>query len=219
LEVIIMRHRHRHRQRQEPVRRRSRAGRLRVVAAAGLAAVAALAAGCSSAASQHGPGSAPVASLSGHSAAASSGQPLTQQQGDQDLISFTRCMRGHGVQMSDPFHRPGHVGLTVDLPERGPATSAAYAACTHFIAAIISAKAAGAAAQAAPRLAALTRYARCMRSHDISMLDPTPQGELNLGTVPGITSDFGRYSPQFRAADASCRHLLPAGVRDDGSGP
>ena len=58
-----------------------------------------------------------------------------------------------------------------------------------------------------------------MRSHDINMLDPTQLGELNLGHVPGITSDFGRYSPQFRAADAACRHLLPAGVHDDGTGP
>jgi hypothetical protein len=51
------------------------------------------------------------------------------------------------------------------------------------------------------------------------MLDPTRFGDLNLGHVPGITSDFGRYSPQFRAADAACRHFLPAGVRDDGTGP
>ena len=71
----------------------------------------------------------------------------------------------------------------------------------------------------AAELAAFTNYARCMRAHDISMLDPTPQGQLNLGNVPGITSDFGRYSPQFRAADSACRHLLPAGVRDDGTGP
>jgi hypothetical protein len=82
-----------------------------------------------------------------------------------------------------------------------------------------TAKQAGAAARAAPHLAALTRYAQCMRSHDINMLDPTPLGELNLGHVPGITSDFGRYSPQFRVADAACRHFLPAGIRDDGTGP
>jgi hypothetical protein len=182
-------------------------------------AAAAVLAGCSSGASQ-GPGSAPVASVSGHGGGAvAAGQPLTQQQSDQDMISFTRCMRGHGVQMSDPFHRPGHAGLTLDLPTRDSATSAAYAACTHFIAAILQDKSAGAAAQAAPHLAALTRYAQCMRSHDISMLDPTAQGQLNLGSVPGITSDFGRYSPQFRAADAACRHLLPAGIRDDGTGP
>ncbi len=182
-------------------------------------AAASVLAGCSSGGSQ-GPGSAPVASVSGHGgSAAAASQPLTQEQSDQGMISFTRCMRSHGVQMSDPYHRPGNAGLTLDLPTRDSATSAAYAACTHFIQATINMKAAGAASQAAPHLAALTRYAQCMRSHDINMLDPTPQGELNLGTVPGITSDFGRYSPQFRAADAACRHLLPAGIRDDGSGP
>ena len=81
-----------------------------------LAGVAVLAAGCSSA---PGPGSAPVASLSGP-ATASAAQALTTQQGDQNIISFTRCMRGHGVQMSDPVHRPGHAGLSVDMPSRGP---------------------------------------------------------------------------------------------------
>jgi len=202
---VIMRH-----------RLRPGAGRA-VAAAAALAGVAVLAAGCSSAA--RGPGSAPVASLSGRASASPSAQPLTERQSDQDMISFARCMRSHGVQMSDPFHRPGHAGLSIDMPERGPATNAAYAACTHFIQAITDIKQAGAASQAAPNLGALTRYAQCMRSHDISMLDPTPQGELNLGNVPGITSDFGRYSPQFRAADAACRHFLPAGTRDDGTGP
>ena len=96
---------------------------------------------------------------------------------------------------------------------------AAFAACTHYIQPIIAAKAAGQASGAAPELAALTRYAQCMRDHDISMLDPTPQGDLSLGNVPGISADFGRYSPQFHAADASCRRLLPATVHDDGTGP
>ena len=130
-----------------------------------LVAAAVLASGCSSAASS----GAPVASLSGHATAGSgsSGQALTQQQSDQDMISFTRCMRSHGVQMSDPYHRPGNTGLTLDLPTRDSATGAAYAACTHFIQATISMKAAGMASQAAPHLAALTRYAQCMRSHDI----------------------------------------------------
>jgi hypothetical protein len=199
------------------MRHRLRPGAGRVVAAAVLAGAAVLAAGCSSAA--RGPGSAPVASLSGTGQATPAAQPLTQRQGDQNIISFTRCMRGHGVQMSDPVHRPGHAGLFIDMPSRSPATNAAYAACIHFIQANIEAKEAGAASQAAPHLAALTRYAQCMRSHDINMLDPTPDGGLNLGNVPGITSDYGRYSPQFRAADAACRRFLPAGVRDDGTGP
>ena len=65
----------------------------------------------------------------------------------------------------------------------------------------------------------MLNFTRCMRARDIAMLDPTSYGELNLGRVPGISGDFGRYSPQFRAADAACRHLLPAGVHDDGTGP
>src|SRR5712691_10786402 len=117
-------------------RLRPGAGRLSVVVLAG---VAVLATGCSSAA--RGPGSAPVASLSGSASASPPARALTQARSDQDMISLDRCMRGHGVQMSDPVHRPGHAGLSIDLPTRDSATSAAYAACTHFIQGIIQDKA------------------------------------------------------------------------------
>jgi hypothetical protein len=170
-----------------------------------LLAAAVLAAGCSSAGPPGG-SSAP-------------GRPPGTLQSDREMVAFAGCMRRHGVQMSDPAHRPGHTGLSIDLPTRDSATRLAYAACTHFIQPIISAKQAGAASQAAPHLAALTRYARCMRAHDINMLDPTSYGALNLGTVPGISASFGRYSPQFRSADAACRRLLPRGVHDNGTGP
>jgi hypothetical protein len=175
-----------------------------------------LLAGCSSGSGHATPA---VASLPGHSASALAGQPLTQQQSDQDMVAFARCMRSHGVQVPDPFHRPGHAGLSLDIPSRGPATNAAFAACTHYLQPIMAAKAAGQASVAAPELAALTRYARCMRDHDIAMLDPTSFGAVNLGHVPGISNDYGRYSPQFRAADQACRHFLPANVHDDGTGP
>jgi hypothetical protein len=141
-------------------------------------------------------------------------------QGDQAMVSFTRCMRNHGIQMSDPFHQPGHTGLSIDLPQQTAVTRPAFAACNHYIASLEQAKAAGAAAQSAANLPALTRYAACMRAHDINMLDPTAQGVLSLGDVPGMASnDFGRNSPQFRSADTACRHLLPTGVADDGTGP
>ncbi len=160
-----------------------------------------------------------VASLPGHSAGAGKAPALTTAQSDRDMISFARCMRGHGVQMSDPFHRPGHSGLSISLPSQTAASRPAFAACTHFIQPIISMKQAAAATVSAPHLHALTQYAECMRGHDINMLDPTSYGALNLGTVPGMTSNFGRYSPQFRSADVACRHFLPAGVHDDGTGP
>jgi hypothetical protein len=128
-------------------------------------------------------------------------------------------MRQHGVAMSDPTHLPGHTGLSIELPTQNSATSTAYASCNHFIAKSVAAKKAAGAAQAAPNLQSLTHYAECMRRHDISMPDPAADGQLNLGPVAGLTSQFGRYSPQFRLADSACRHLLPPGTRDDGTGP
>ena len=179
-----------------------------------LPATALAVAACSS-----GPGTPQVAHLPGHAAHSPAAGQLTVAQSDKDMVDFARCMRGHGVQMHDPYHRAGHSGLSIELPGQTAANRPAFAACTHFLQPIIAMKNAGAAAQAAPELPALTDYARCMRAHDINMLDPTPEGELNLGRVPGIASDFGRYSPQFRAADGACRHFLPASVHDNGSGP
>ena len=180
---------------------------LAAVAIAGLVATA-----CSS-----GPGTPSVASLPGHTTTTQSGGA---SKGDQDMVDFAHCMRAHGVQVSDPVHLPGHSGLSFgDLPPKSVTTQPAYDACNHFVQGLVEAKKAEGATQAAPHLQALTNYAQCMRNHDIDMLDPNPQGSLNLGNVPGITSNYGRYSPQFRAADSACRHLLPVGVHDDGSGP
>ena len=190
-----------------------------LLAAIPLVALAgALAAGCSPG-TPSGAGATAVASLPGHDSGSSRSGTLTPAQSDQDMIDFTRCMRAHGVQMPDPYHRAGHQGLSLDLPSPAAASRSADSACNHYMEPIIQAKEAGAAERAAPHLAALSHYAQCMRSHDISMLDPNPYGGLELGNVPGITSGFGRYSPQFRAADSACRHLLPAGIHDDGTGP
>ena len=201
---------------QHQVKRRKTTARRVVAVLMGVMAAGVFAAACSSS-----PSSPAVASLPGHGSAAGGGAAgqLTQAQSDQGMVSFARCMRAHGVNMPDPFHRPGHAGLSIDTPPRDRATRAGYAACTHFIQPTINMKQAHQQALAAPRLHALTNYAQCMRAHDIAMLDPTALGQLNLGNVPGISSDFGRNSPQFRAADAACRHLLPAGVADNGTGP
>ena len=62
---------------------------------------------------------------------------------DQAFLEFTACMRRHGVQMADPYHRSGHAGLTLDLPEKTPATTTAYSSCNHLITSIEAMKAAG----------------------------------------------------------------------------
>ena len=166
----------------------------------------------------------PVASLPGQGGSTTTTPVLSESaqkaRSDQAMVDFARCMRAHGVNVPDPAHVAGHSGLTLQVPAQTASTAAAYNACNHFIAALEKGKGGpGGPSISAADLAARTNYARCMRSHDIDMLDPDRYGNLNLGNVPGINNDFGRYSPQFRVADSACRHLLPAGVHDDGSGP
>ncbi len=201
--------------RRPPVTRRSQ--RLAAIAAAGL--VGLLAAACGSPATTP-----PIASVPGHGGSTATTLPLSKAQQialeDQANVNFAHCMRSHGVNFPDPWHVAGHPGLTAEIPVRTNANRSAYNACIHYIAA--SAGAEGGPPPppiAAAKLAALTNYARCMRAHDISMLDPDQYGYLNLGNVPGMTHDFGRYSPQFRSADTACRHLLPTGTQDKGLGP
>jgi hypothetical protein len=146
--------------------------------------------------------------------------------GDRAFLAFTACMRRHGVHMRDPYHRAGHAGLTLDFPTKTPPMLRAYGHCGHLIASVVAMKEAGLAArqsqlspqQATDRHLGLLHYARCMRGHGIPMLDPDANGNLNLGNVPGIAG-VGRYTPLFRRADHTCRSLLPAGVRDNGTGP
>ena len=172
-----------------------------------IACLTALLAACSS-----GQASRSVASLPGTTAATPSG--LSQARQSQELVSFARCMRGHGVSMPDPQQgKPYAIPVGSDA-----ATVTAMRACGHLLPPVETGTGNG-GGQVAAEMPALIAYARCMRAHDIAMLDPNSSGSLNLGQVPGISNDFGRYSPQFRAADQACRHLLPAGVHDDGTGP
>jgi len=171
----------------------------------GAAAAAALLAGCGSG-SNATTGSASESGAALHS--------------DRGMVQFASCMRAHGINMSDPFHRPGHSGLTIEPPEQGPATAAGYTACGHYLEATIELKQRAAEPRITPAVRlGLIHYAECMRGHAVPMLDPNAIGGLSLGNVPGISNGVGRYSPQFRAADTACRHLLPASISDNGTGP
>jgi hypothetical protein len=182
-----------------------------------LTLLGAVAAACSSS-----PPGRTVASVpGGPAAAATAGAGTSSASSDQHIVDYTHCLRAHGVNEPDPRNEThnGKTGLSFVVPPSTASNHAALTACNHFIASLIAAKLSGANHELASWLPSLVRYASCMRNHDVPMLDPGPQGQLNLGNVPGITSDFGRYSPQFRAADAACRHLLPSAVHDDGTGP
>ena len=153
-----------------------------------------------------------VASLPSHTAHPPA--TLTQAQQFHRLVQFAECMRSHGIDVPDPQGTSFQIPVATD-----PATTAALRACQHWLPSLNTSTGGSQNSRLATELPGLIAYARCMRAHDIAMLDPNSFGALNLGQVPGITNDFGRHSPQFRAADAACRSLLPAGIHDDGTGP
>jgi hypothetical protein len=163
---------------------------------------------CACSSGQSAPG---VASLPSSSHSATT---LTKAQQFQRLVQFAECMRSHGIDVPDPQ------GISFQIPvATDPATAAALRACQHWLPSLSSGGGITPNADLVAELPHLIAYARCMRAHDIAMLDPNSFGVLNLGPVPGINNDFGRNSPQFRSADTACRVLLPAGVHDDGTGP
>jgi hypothetical protein len=139
---------------------------------------------------------------------------------DRQMIRYAVCMRGHGAHVPDPTHIPGHNGLSLNISGgKTPAFQRADRSCGRYIASLVALKEQGARATLTEsRRLGLVHYAECMRQHGIPMLDPDQFGTLNLGNVPGISA-VGRYTPVFRHADQACRSLLPAGVRDNGSGP
>jgi hypothetical protein len=185
-----------------------RGGKGLAAAMAALAPAIALAI-CACSAGQPGAG---VASLPSRSARPPTN--LSQAQEFHRLVEFAQCMRSHGIDVPDPQGDSFRIPVAAD-----PATAAAMRACRQWLPNLNTSSGAGPNGDLAAEMPHLIAYARCMRGHDIAMLDPNSFGALNLGQVPGITNDFGRYSPQFRAADAACRNLLPAGVHDDGTGP
>jgi hypothetical protein len=52
-------------------------------------------------------------------------------------------------------------------------------------------------------------YSRCMRAHGITKYpDPDKNGDIGINGGPGTGLDPN--SPQFKAADQACKHLMPA---------
>ena len=159
-----------------------------------------LAAGC-------GGGSRPpsVAQLGSTTASASSGEGslVTPQQEVTMDVAYAACLDKHGIQVQ--AMRTG--GLTWVAGAPGPGSPQA-AAAERDCKSVLPKGGLGDAptpTQTAQALAQLLRYAKCIRAHGVlSFPDPTSQG-LRISPSSGLNLD----SPQFRAAEKSCRNESP----------
>jgi hypothetical protein len=138
------------------------------------------------------------------------GQPqrASRQQQQQQALAYARCMRQHGINMSDPQIIADR--LVLRPPPKSPKVQAAVQACRQYLP----------NGGQPPALTAQERqqavaFARCMRLRGINMPDPQfPGNRLVQEFPPGME----RGDPRLRAAVQACQQFLPADKRGGGGG-
>jgi hypothetical protein len=174
---------------------RWRAGPVAAVAAG----LALLAAGCAKESSGTAVASLPSASPSASQSAGQTGDP----------VKYSRCIRSHGVpKFPDPS---ANGGLSIDASKlgvdpRGPVYKAAEEACKSLRPRGGPPPDPKAAAEAQQQVLA---YSRCMRSKGIKNY-PDPKF-TDGGAKVELPRNLNPNSPQFKAADTACKHLMPQG--------
>jgi hypothetical protein len=153
-------------------------GKARMVAAAALAAVAACSGGSS------------------NSVTSSAGNP------NKGALAYARCMRSHGISDFPDPNAQGGFSAPNNMNPNTPQYAAANNDCKSLT------------GSATPppynpaTVAALVKYAECMRAHGISDFpDPNAQGHLDINAKPG--SDLSPGNPRYTAANRACAADLP----------
>jgi hypothetical protein len=187
------------------------------VLAAGLGALALVAAGCG------GPAAPPVAGIgtrttstaptvAGCSRTGCSSAGASQRL-EAQALKYSECMRAHGLaDFPDPTLGPnGLPGFSMndsgDLNAQSPQFQAAKDACKNDLPDL------GAPPTRQDEVGAALEYTRCMRSHgEPDFPDPDGRGVIRITSTTGILAPS---SPQFRKAQAACQSL-DAGFGEEG---
>jgi hypothetical protein len=133
----------------------------------------------------------------------------------QARLNLAKCMRAHGVNVPDP-PATGGIGANGPGPSAGvlralqssPNTQSALQACAQYRSQAFP-FASNNSAQRAQFQQELVKFARCMRSHNIDIPDPSTSGSGGFGLQLKIPSSQ-RNSPAFQSAFQACRSTLPA---------
>lgn len=148
-------------------------------------------------------GSSNSSSTAGTAAGGGRGSPA-QSQTSAKLEQFAQCMRSHGEPTFPDPTAQGRFVLPATLSTGSPQFQAADQACKS----LAPAGALSGQPPTAQQLSEALRFVHCMRAHGVNLPDPTPQGSFaNKLQASGVNPN----TPQFAAALASCRTLLPAG--------
>jgi hypothetical protein len=134
------------------------------------------------------------------SSASGASSQATKAQVQQNAVTFSGCMRSHGVSN---FPDPGR-GFKYELAPstpHSPAFGSAYAVCRHLLP---GDGVPGQEAEHSPaQIAVFVAFARCIRSHGFpSFPDPNSSGELTHEMVAG--AGINLHQPAVLQAGDAC---------------
>ena len=131
-----------------------------------------------------------------------------EQQAEDAMLAYTKCMREQGVDIRDP--EPGERGLKMVAPPQGVSPEEmreAEEACRKHLEAIEPPELSDEQRQELEEAA--LAHARCMREHGIDMPDPTFGDDGRIQQMVDRASGVDPEDPDFREAEEACRDELP----------
>jgi hypothetical protein len=153
-----------------------------------------------------------LAAVAAAACSGGSARSATSGSGDPNsaALAFARCMRSHGITDFPDPNAQGGFSAPNGMNVKSPQYAAANNAC----------KSLDGSATPPPynpaTVAALVKYADCMRAHGLSWFpDPDARGHLDVSFPKGT----GPGNPQYTAANKACSAGLPGGGGSGGNGP
>lgn len=149
---------------------------------------------------------------------AASGTPV--KSGDEAQLAFAKCMRDHGINVSDPDSQ-GRTRLEMkSKPGDGMTPEKLQTAMKECREKTGGGPREPTEAERTEMLDQALKFSKCMREHGVDMPDPTASGggiTIRKKAGPGSSSGIDPESPAFKKAEAACEDLMPA--RRGGDGP
>jgi hypothetical protein len=138
----------------------------------------------------------------------------------QARLNLAKCLRAHGVNVSDPSPNGGLPGggETLRTLQSNPNFQSAIKACAQYQRQAFPLGNLS-PAQRAQFQQALVKFAQCMRAHNVNVPDPTTSAGGGFRIFRQVPSSE-RNSPAFRSAAQACSSNLPfrPGGRPPGGG-
>jgi hypothetical protein len=179
-----------------------------------LASAALLVTGCGGSAS---PGVAHLSNTSGGSTANTGGKsssPESAASTQQKMVSYTQCMRTHGVpEFPEPteghllIHGSNHNGQRTGVNPQSSQFQAAQKVCGK----LLPEGGTPSPAQLAKVQEGALKFSQCMRTHGVpNFPDPSfSGGGVKMTLKAGGPNGIDPNSPQFKAAQKACQSLRP----------